>query len=61
MTSAPTTTQAPATEAVSIDGALYTAGRPQRPGLVSTVLTFAWRGALKIKHLASMKAEADPW
>jgi ABC-2 type transport system permease protein len=34
-----------------LDAALASGARPQRPGAVSTALTFGWRGMLKVKHV----------
>jgi ABC-2 type transport system permease protein len=39
------------TEAVALRKALASTARPQRPSAVSTVLTFGWRGMLKVKHV----------
>ncbi len=35
----------------ALHAALQSGTRPPRPGLVSTCLTFGWRGMLKIKHV----------
>jgi len=35
----------------SLQGVLASGARPPRPGALSTSLTFAWRGMLKIKHV----------
>lgn len=49
MSAAPTRAQGVSAEAVR--SALASASRPQPVGAASAVLTFAWRGTLKIKHV----------
>ena len=46
------TTRAPAAAAEqAVHSALYSGPRPSRPGALSSALTFAWRGMLKVKHV----------
>ena len=50
-TPATDTTQAAATDAAALGGALASGPRPPRPGIGTTVLAFGWRGMLKVKHV----------
>ncbi|GEL20513.1 ABC transporter permease [Pseudonocardia asaccharolytica] len=51
MSTAPTTSSAPAADTAAVRTALSSMPRPPRPGPLSTALTFGWRGMLKIKHV----------
>lgn len=53
MSTNPTTPAAPAGLAVedAVRKAVSSSSRPPRPSAVSTVLTFGWRGMLKVKHV----------
>ena len=53
MSANPTTqvTQTPDADAAAVRKAIASTSRPPRPSALSTALTFAWRGMLKVKHV----------
>jgi ABC-2 type transport system permease protein len=51
-------TRPEAAPSADLHAALSTSERPQRPGPLSTALTFGWRGMLKIKHVPEQLLDA---
>ncbi len=60
MSDSPAATQAPPEAATgdALRSALSSSPRPPRPSAVSAVLTFGWRGMLKVKHVPEQLIDA---